>query len=146
MAPEKWEKDAGFYIKRIHDAVTAKINEQLRPYDITASQADLLGYLKHEAPQPATLSDIEQHFHLTHPTVVGLIKRLESKGMITTEIDNTDHRRRLVLLTKQALTVEKTLSQTVTCVKEHFMRGINNEEQQQLNQWLQQIYKNLTEL
>ena len=53
------------------------MNEGLKKYDLTKSQRDVLGYLHFTDKDPVIQKDIEEHFHISNPTVTGILNRLE---------------------------------------------------------------------
>ena len=139
-------EDIGFYIKKIHDAVTVVANAALRPYGVTLSQADVLGFLLHEADGPATLRDVERRFRLSHPTVIGLVRRLEEKGLVRTAPDPDDRRCRRVYPTERAQLLEEALLDALADVRAGMEQGLSPEDERQMLVWLRQIYGNLAQL
>ena len=57
--------------------------------------------------------NIEKQFSLTHPTVSGILQRLEAKGFITMLPDPADHRCRRVELTEKAEQCQQEISQHI---------------------------------
>ena len=74
--------DLGFKIKIISKLLTQNMNNSITSLDLTSSQARVLGYLCYRTQRQETVypRDIERHFRFTHPTVSGLLQRLEAKG------------------------------------------------------------------
>ena len=58
-----------------------------------------MGYLAEHA-QPIYARDLERRFSLRHPTVSGILQRLEAGGMITCTQEAADHRRKRICLTQ----------------------------------------------
>ncbi len=135
--------DIGFAIKKIHDAIAAAANAALRPYDLTLAQADFLRFLAQRST-PTTLRDLELHFHLKHPTVVGIVHRLEEKGFVSTETAENDRRCRLVRTTARADEVRQILHAAVAEMEQRLTRGLSEEEQALLLRWLRWLYDNIT--
>ena len=76
------------------------LNDALAQMDLTASQGRIMGYLAHQ-PQPPCARDIEDHFHLSHPSVSGTLSRMEKKGFIALRPDDRDRRcKRIYILPK----------------------------------------------
>ena len=59
-----------------------RVDQQFQEMELTAMQSYVLRYLHDRAGEVVYPKDIEQRFHLTHPTVSGLLARLEVKGFI----------------------------------------------------------------
>ena len=52
------------------------MDNTLASMDLTSAQGHIMGYLAQRS-QPPCSRDIEETFHLSHPTVSGLLSRLE---------------------------------------------------------------------
>ena len=63
------------------------MTENLEKMDLTASQGRLMAFLFHRGDSPTYAKDVETTFQLTHPTVSGLLSRLEQKGFIALETE-----------------------------------------------------------
>ena len=72
--------DLGFKIKIISKLLTQNMNNSITSLDLTSSQARVLGYLCYRTKRQEKVypRDIERHFRFTHPTVSGLLQRLEA--------------------------------------------------------------------
>ena len=88
----------GFLLKQLHDRMKQMMDAELQPFGLTMTQAKFLGFLRSREGQPTTQKDLEIHFGIAHPTVIGVLKRLKQKGLVTTMPDPEDKRRKLVLL------------------------------------------------
>ena len=77
------------------------MNEGLKKYDLTKTQRDILGYLHFTDKNPVIQKDIEEHFHISNPTVTGILNRLEQKGFIERKQSLKDKRVRTIVLTKK---------------------------------------------
>jgi len=87
-----------FLIKLIGDTIETKSNKRLKPYGITLSQERVLAYLYERKSEKTSQKDMEEYFQVTHPTIIGILKRLESKGLIYSEVDEIDKRVRNISL------------------------------------------------
>ena len=102
--------DAGFLIKQIHDALSKRFNDVLKKYDLTISQMYVLKYLRENQNKMVTQKEIEQYLEVSHPTTVGILKRLESKGFIQTEIIKEGRFSKQVVLTEKSKCFTQELS------------------------------------
>ena len=66
------------------------MSRQMQDMDLTAAQARIVGYLFHH-DMPPCARDLEEYFELSHPTVSGLLSRMEAKGFIRMEPDEKDN-------------------------------------------------------
>lgn len=87
-----------FLIKLIGDTIETKANKRLKSHGITLSQGRILAYLSERKTEKTSQKDMEEHFQVTHPTIIGILKRLEAKGLISSEIDEIDKRVRNISL------------------------------------------------
>ena len=94
-------------IKRISNALERKRTLDLEEMDLTSSQAFVLGYLIRYREENVTPGDICRHFDLSHPTVTGILQRLENKGFITYAEDNSDRRKKKICVTDKAKDVHQ---------------------------------------
>ena len=94
-------------IKRISNALERKRTLDLEDMDLTSSQAFVLGYLIRHREQAVTPGDICRHLDLSHPTVTGILQRLECKGFIRYAEDSSDRRKKQICVTEKALDVHQ---------------------------------------
>ena len=92
--------EIGFYLSLIKKKMDKHMNEGLKKYDLTKTQRDILGYLHFTDKNPVIQKDIEEHFHISNPTVTGILNRLEQKGFIERKQSLKDKRVRTIVLTK----------------------------------------------
>ena len=84
----------------LHWCLDQSVTNALAKVELTAAQGPILGYLSHSSHPPCP-RDIEQEFQLTHPTVSGLLSRLEQKGFVELRTDPEDRRiKRIYVLEK----------------------------------------------
>lgn len=67
------------------------MNRELAKQGLTAAQGHIIGYLFRTEQAPCA-RDLEEFFQLSHPTVSGLLSRMEAKGFIEFRTDETDRR------------------------------------------------------
>ena len=71
----------GHMVRVLHCAVSQSVTAALGQMELTSAQGRIMGYLARQK-QPPCAKDIETEFHLSHPTVSGLLSRLEKKDFI----------------------------------------------------------------
>ena len=76
----------GHLIRILHSQTDQTITNALAAMELTSSQGHIMGYLAHCVQAPCS-RDIEEAFHLSHPTVSGLLSRLEKRGFVKKERD-----------------------------------------------------------
>ena len=132
----------GHYLRILHWCTDQQMTHALMQMDLTASQGPILGYLSHrkEAPCPR---DIEEAFRLSHPTVSGLLSRLEKKGFIEFYPDETDRRSKRIRLLNKGSECIKTMQQTIDHAEAQMVQGFSEEEQELFRQFLERAIANM---
>ena len=87
--------------------------------------------------------DIEKRFHLTHPTVSGVLQRLEAKDFVVLEPDRADRRCKRIRLTDRARRCDAAVGQAFETLECVMCSGMSSEEQQTLRRLLDQAAENL---
>lgn len=134
--------DIGFLIKRIHDGIYKKANLHLKQQHLTLTQTRVLSYLLEHQDEKTSQKDIEEHFAVAHPTVVGILKRLECKGFITCGFEKGS-RLKYVYLTKPPEALTGDAGENPLAFEEELYKGLSNEQIEELRRLLGQIYQNI---
>ena len=85
----------GNRVRVLSQAIRQAIDRKLTDLDLTGQQSFILRYLSERKDEVVYPKDIEKRFNLTHPTVSGLLQRLEGKGFLTCERHSDRKVRRL---------------------------------------------------
>lgn len=106
----------------------------------------MLGYLCYHAQQGKAVypRDIEKHFGFTHPTVSGLLQRMEAKGFVHLEPSEEDRRCKRVVVTDRALQVNRQVLDQLEAAEQQMVRGMSEQEITQLHTQFERIIQNLT--
>jgi MarR family transcriptional regulator, repressor for mepA len=137
------QDDIGFLVKLIHDRIEKNANKDLSPFDLTLSQGRVLGYLQERTGQVTSQKDIEAYLGVTHPTTAGILRRLESKGLIATEFDGDDRRVKNVHPTPQGLEVYQTIVRSHGKMESNLLRGLTTTQRADLVKLLKLVYRNI---
>lgn len=92
--------ETGVYFKLITDKLHAKADADLKAHGLTMTQSRVLRFLSDSGGE-ATQKEIEDFLSVSHPTVVGIVSRLEQNGFITFHPDSADKRNKVVVLTEK---------------------------------------------
>ena len=132
----------GYLIKSINDKLKIKADEDLKSHNLTLSQSRIVLLLskKHGG---ATQKDIEDELGVSHPTVVGLVSRMEQNGIVYTFFDNKS-RSKIVKLTEQAIPLSKDMEETISKNENEMLKGLSYSEIDQIEKSLKIILKNLS--
>lgn len=144
MKKEK-ERDIGLLLKQINKQIKKRFDEDLQEYDLTLSQSRVLFFLGFRKEEKTSLKDIEEHLQVTHPTVVGIVKRLEEKGFVITESDSVDRRVKLVFITEKTKGMIQNIDKRGKMMDKKLLKGFSDQEIRELRRMLSIIEHNLEE-
>lgn len=134
-------KDVGYLIKSINDKLKVKADADLKRYNLTFAQSRVFAYLQEKGGQ-ATQKEIEVFLGVSHPTVVGIVSRMEFNGYVTCWQDE-DKRNKNVKLTAKARSLGMDMEQHMLENERHLLAPLNEADAAQLKQMLIQIYNHL---
>lgn len=106
------------------------MNGALASMELTAAQGHIMGYLA-RCPQPPCSRDIEEAFHLSHPTVSGLLSRLEKKEFIEFRPDEADRRCKRIYVLPKGKQLHETMHRTIAENEARMVENFTPEEQAQ---------------
>ncbi len=114
----------------------------LETMELTAAQGHIMGFLAHQI-QPPCPRDIEKEFQLSHPTVSGILSRLEQKGFIELRTDPSDRRCKRVYVLPKGRACHDLMHQTIQQNEKRIVEGFTPEEQEQFGTLLQRAITNM---
>lgn len=117
----------GHLIRVLHCAISRSMTDALGQMELTSSQGRLLGYLARRE-EPLCPRDIEEEFHLSHPTVSGLLARLEKKQFIALRPDERDRRCKRIYILPKGMNCHEKINKTILENEERIVRGFSQEE------------------
>lgn len=136
------QKDIGYLIKNINDKLKVKADADLKHSNLTLAQSRVLAYLDSRGGQ-ATQKEIEVYLEVSHPTVVGIISRMEQNGHLRCWVAETDKRNKIVALTEQAKTLGEEMEQRILANEKMLLTSLSEADIEKLKQMLLIIYNNL---
>ena len=135
--------DIGFLLKLINECIEKNANQALKPFDLTLSQARILFYL-HDHPETLTSQkDLEDFFEVTHPTIIGILNRLEGKGFIWSEHSSTDKRVKNIFLTDKGDNVFVSMDHFRKTNEENMLQDLTDKQIKEFKTLLKIVYKNI---
>lgn len=135
------ETSVGFLIHKIENRMKARIDAQFSIHNLTFSQSQVLFQLKkHDGC--LSQKQLQDLLNVSHPTMVGLIKRLEANGYVKTSLDEKDRRNKIVSVTKEAMQFYKDMDESRIRNNKDMLKGLNKEEERELIRFLQTVYAN----
>ena len=132
----------GYLIRVLENCMGQAMNNALASMDLTAAQGHIMGYITHRKTPPCA-RDIEEAFQLSHPTVSGILSRLEQKGFIEMRPDEQDRRCKRIYILEKGMQLDETMHQTIHATEEALVRNFTEEEKAQFAALLQRAIDNL---
>ena len=132
----------GHYVRILHWCTDQRMTQALMHFDLTASQGPILGYISHRKTPPCS-RDIEEEFNLSHPTVSGLLSRLEKKEFIQLRPDETDRRCKRIHLLPRGRAFTDSIHRTITDTETQMVRNFTEEEKEQFYNLLNRAITNM---
>ena len=132
----------GALIKFIFLTYEHSLNKSISPYGLTASQAHLLSHLHHNHDKTVYQKDLEKAMSLSHPTVIGLVSRLEEKGFVKTGVSENDKRYKRIEETEKALLVHQDIKAHLKETDENLVSCLSEDEKTELIRLLTKITDN----
>jgi MarR family multiple gene transcriptional regulator MgrA len=110
--------------------------------DLTSSQGHIMGFLAHQKTAPCP-KDVEEAFHLSHPTVSGLLARLEKKGFIELRTDPVDRRCKRIYVLEKGKQCQQSMRNTIEAIENRMVSDFSEEEQIQFAAFLERAIANM---
>jgi|GEM_PF-43426 len=133
----------GFMMRKINFALIRRFNRNLQELDITVPQVQVLKYLNWHENETVTQKDIEEYLGVSHPTTVGLLKRMEAKDLIQTELRKEKKQVKVVILTDKARKLDREMKKRHMESEKILSIGFSEEEKELLKKLLQRLSENL---
>jgi len=139
-------EELGLILKRIFHEMKKNADRNMKDFELTMSQFMILDYIGSFPPGQASQRDIEHHFKLKHPTVSGILKRLERNGFVTFAVNEDDRRIKDVALTGKIKTVKERICVSKDQIDEKMVTGLSEEEVEVLKALLNRVLNNITDM
>ena len=120
----------GHMFRLLHCACSQSITAALAQMELTSAQGRVMGYLARRG-EPLCAKDIEEEFHLSHPTVSGLLSRLEKKSFIEFRPDEKDGRCKRIYVLPKGEQLHETMHRTIAENEARMVENFTPEEQAQ---------------
>ena len=137
--------DLGLLIKKIHEALARRANNNLLRQDLTFAQMHVLVRLYRAPDRTLSLKELEGCFQLAQSTVAGLAARLEKKGLVAYAADPADRRVKRIRLTDKGAATCETGREHIRASEQHLVSRLTEAEQQELRRLLTIVYETVQE-
>lgn len=134
----------GHYIRMLHCSTDQAMTNALLSMELTAAQGHIMGFVSHQSTPPCS-RDIEEAFHLSHPTVSGLLSRLEKKGFLELRPDESDRRFKRIYILPKGRELEETMHHIILTTEEKLVQDFTDEEKAQFAHLLTRAIRNMGE-
>ena len=136
------DRHFGHYVRILHWCTDQRMTNALTDVDLTASQGPILGYIAHRKAPPCS-RDIEEEFRMSHPTVSGLLSRLEKKDFIEFRPDEQDRRCKRIHLLPKGREFTERIHRTIRETETQMVRGFTDEEKELFFTFLSRAIANM---
>lgn len=129
-------------LRLLHWCTDQNMTAALESMELTASQGHIMAFLAHQESPPCP-RDIETEFQLSHPTVSGLLSRMEQKGFIELRTDPEDRRCKRIYILPKGEQCHELMHRTIQENEKRIVEGFTPEEQEQFAALLQRAITNM---
>lgn len=140
------EEPLGYKLKKVNKLFEQQINDVMKKSDMTFSQIAVLHYLLISEDHEVTLKELGEALQITHPTCIGLVRRLQEKELVTSVVNPGNKRFRNVVATDQARELVTCGHEWIRRLQEQMVKGFTREETARFTRDLDRIYDNLKQL
>lgn len=141
------KKEVGHEIHVLSNMIGRKIDEEKRQRnmaDVSPVQIWVVRYLHEHKGEEICQRDLERDFNVTRSTVTGILQIMEKKGYILRVSVPTDARLKKILLTEKGEKLYYTVRDHIHETETFLVKGMTEEEVEQLLFLLGKIKNNLT--
>lgn len=128
-----------YLLKLITDKIRTCADAHLKSCGLTLTQSRVLAFV-HSRGDEATQKEIEDFLEVAHPTVVGIVSRMEKSGFVSCSYERVS---KIVRLTPKAEIIGEDMDRTISAQNEQLFANLCEAELAELERMLQIIYKNL---
>ena len=132
----------GYFIRVLENCTQQAMNNALASMDLTAAQGHIMGFVTHRSEPPCP-KDIEEKFQLSHPTVSGILSRLEQKGFIEMRPDELDRRCKRIYVLPKGKECHDRMHRVILSNEERMVQGFSEEEKKMFAQLLSRAIENM---
>ncbi len=137
-------RQIGYLMKIINDRIKVNADADLKEHNLTLTQSKVLAFLNSQGGQ-STQKEIEDFLNVTHPTVVGVVARMELNGFLNSWLDPSDKRNKIVALTDSARSTGLEMEHKIEEFEKKMRSGLSEAQVSEFIATLEHIYRNLSE-
>ena len=118
----------GYQFKLISDKLKVHADADLKNQGLTLAQSRVLTFLN-EQDGIATQKEIEDYLQVSHPTVVGLVSRMEQNELVETWFNPENRRNKMVRLTEKSKKIGENMDEVTEQHDKALLNGLSEQEQ-----------------
>ncbi|HPF53493.1 MAG TPA: MarR family transcriptional regulator [Eubacteriales bacterium] len=129
-----------YLLKIIVDRIRTEADSHLKSLDLTLTQSRVLAFIIESGGQ-TTQKEIENFLQVSHPTVVGIVSRMEKNGFLTCSYERIS---KTVTLTDKANAAGEDMVKTMAAHDALLLKGLSESEADELRRLLLTVYQNIS--
>lgn len=137
------DSSCSMLIKQIHLTLEKNANNVLRSQALTLSQMEALWIISTAVEKQISLKELEKMLHVAQSTTVGIVSRLEQKGLVESFGDRSDKRIKLVKITLSGEQVCNKAKQSMEQAENNLLSGLTEIEKDIFKSLLQKVKSTL---
>jgi len=135
----------GILIKKLDKVFKQNFNQELERVGLTFSQMRVLRFIEDNPKMKITQKDISNELDIQHSTTIGLLKRMQEKGLVTVVVDEDNRRCRNIFLTSKAEEISCEMERGRTIMENRVVASFTEEEKEIFYRLLNKAIDNLKE-
>lgn len=132
-------------IKKLDKVFKQNFDQELERVGLTFSQMRVLRFLEGNPNTKITQKDISKELDIQHSTTIGLLKRMQEKGLVTVVVDEDNRRCRNIFLTSKAEEISCEMERGRTIMENRVVASFTEEEKEIFYRLLNKAIDNLKE-
>ena len=137
------KQDYVFYLKLLIKTFEQRAVADFSAQGLTLTQAKMLAFLNEKPGKSATQKEMEIFFNVSHPTITGVVQRLEIRGLVISEQPKKGRESKQVMLSDKGIETCRENDKSACIYCRAMMQGITKEEESELADILKKMYENI---
>lgn len=133
----------GILIKKLDKVFKQNFNQELERVGLTFSQMRVLRFIEDNPKMKITQKDISNELDIKHSTTIGLLKRMQEKGLVRVVVDEDNRRCRNIFLTKKAEDISYEMERGREIMESRVVKSFTDEEKETFYRLLNKAIDNL---
>lgn len=140
--PFQKEEELGYRIMVIFETLQRELDNRYEDRKLTDTQARVIDFI-YVSGGSVMQRDVQSFLHVSHPTVVGLIRRMCEKGFITIQQSSQDMRANVISLSDAGMAEYKRVQDCRAELEKVMTKSLSADQVDELNNLLDQVLVSL---